>query len=320
MLIIRSDITNPFFNIASEEYLLKKVPDDVFLLYVNDPSIVVGKHQNTLAEINYRFVRENSIHVVRRLSGGGTVYHDRGNLNFAFIQHVEGKNLIDFKKYTAPIISILKKLGVNACFEGKNDLRVNGLKISGNAEHVFKKRVLHHGTILFDSDLNVLNEAIRVAPGRYRDKAVKSIRSVVTNIRPLLTKEMDMSGFIGYLETEFLKSTLDAKKYRFTKEDNQAIRKLIDEKYISWEWNFGYSPNYELVNDYTWDKDYKINVTVEKGKITSVKIIDDRGTLCFEDICNALIGLRHREESISNQLKRLPGISSIRDDLVYAFL
>ena len=194
MLIIQNSTTDPYFNIAVEEYLLKNFTDDCFILYQNKPSIIIGKHQNTLAEINYQYVKENNIAVVRRLSGGGTVYHDLGNLNFSFIKNSgNDKNLVDFKMYTTPIIEVLKQLGVNAEFGGHNDIQVNGFKISGNAEHIFKKRVLHHGTLLFSSDLSILNNAIKAPENRYSDKAVKSVRAVVANIK-------DFIIHIGYFQ------------------------------------------------------------------------------------------------------------------------
>jgi lipoate-protein ligase A len=315
MLIIRSDTANPYRNIASEEHLLRNRSENIFFLYINDPSIIVGKHQNTLAEINYGFVRERNIPVLRRLSGGGTVYHDHGNINFSFIQNVEGKNLIDFKKYTAPIIDILSKLGVDARFEGKNDLRVNGLKISGNAEHVFKKRVLHHGTLLFDSNLSVLNEAIRVDLNKYKDKAVKSIRSVVTNIRPLLKKDLTTDEFISFLLEEAAALHPGAENYTFTTEDHQNIRQLMDEKYTTWDWNFGYSPRYVLVNHFDT---YNIKVSVEKGTIREVHVSDENGKVCFPQISERLTGVQHNEEDIRTKLKSLP--QEIPEEMIYAFL
>lgn len=315
MLIIKSNSHNPFFNIASEEYLLKKFDADIFMLYINQPSIIVGKHQNTLAEINYRFIRENNIDVVRRLSGGGTVFHDDGNINFTFVQNVEGKNLIDFKKYTTPIISILQKLGVNARFEGKNDLRVNGLKISGNAEHVFKQRVLHHGTLLFDSNLDALNEAIRVDLNKYKDKAVKSIRSVVTNIRPLLKNKLTRDEFVTFLLKEAAALQPGAKNYTFTSEDKKNIRQLMDEKYTTWDWNFGYSPRYVLVNRFDV---YNIKIAVEKGTIREVHVSDENGNVCFPKISAILTGISHREEDIRKKLKGIP--QQLPHEMIYAFL
>ncbi len=175
MRCIKNPETNPYFNLAAEEYVLKNFNDDCFMLWRNRPSIIVGKHQNTLSEININHVKENNIDVVRRLSGGGAVFHDLGNLNFTFIKNVNNEsNLVDFKKYTQPIIDVLKHLGVDAKFEGRNDIMINGRKVSGNAEHVFKRRVLHHGTLLFSSVMADLSKVLKVNPLKYQDKGVKS--------------------------------------------------------------------------------------------------------------------------------------------------
>ena len=195
MNCILSKISDPYFNLAAEEYLLKSRDEDFFLLYRNEPSIIVGKHQNALAEINWEFASKHKIKVARRLSGGGTVYHDPGNLNFSFIRKgLEGK-LVDFKKYTAPIREVLSKMGIETKFEGHNSLTLNGFKVSGNAEHVFKKRVLHHGTLLFSSSLENLEEAIRTRPDQYSDKAVKSVRAEVANICESLDKKITIEEF-----------------------------------------------------------------------------------------------------------------------------
>ncbi|HRC66441.1 MAG TPA: lipoate--protein ligase family protein, partial [Bacteroidales bacterium] len=148
MFCINNQNTNPYFNLASEEYLLKNYEEDVFMLWRNEPSIIIGKHQNALAEINIEYVKENHIKVVRRITGGGAVFHDLGNLNFTFISNSpNSKPVMNFKKYTQPIVDVLVNLGVDARFEGRNDIVIDGKKISGNAECVYKNRFLHHGTI-----------------------------------------------------------------------------------------------------------------------------------------------------------------------------
>ena len=164
MLCFDNPSTNPYFNLACEEYLLKNVDDEVFMLWRNEPAIIVGKHQNTLAEINTEYVKDQGIKVVRRLTGGGAVFHDLGNLNFTFIKFIplNGDQIIDFQKHTRPILDILLKLGINAKFEGRNDLTIDGKKFSGNAEHVHKHKVLHHGTLLFSAKLPDLSASLNV--------------------------------------------------------------------------------------------------------------------------------------------------------------
>ncbi|MBN2814917.1 MAG: lipoate--protein ligase family protein, partial [Bacteroidales bacterium] len=182
MLFLTSEITDPYYNLATEEYLLRQLHDDVFMLWISRPVIVVGKHQNALAEINYRFVSDNHIDVARRLTGGGAVFHDEGNVNFAFIRAGEPGRLVDFNAFIEPVTAFLQTLGVEALRGPKNEILVNGLKISGNAEHVYKNRVLHHGTLLYQSNLDRLRQSLKPSGGRYIDKAVQSNRSSVTNL------------------------------------------------------------------------------------------------------------------------------------------
>ncbi len=303
MLIIQNNNSNPYFNIASEEYLLKNFDEDIFMLYINNPSIIVGKHQNTIAEVNFPYIHKHNIPVVRRLSGGGTVFHDPGNLNFAFFQNGSEGNLVNFKKFTTPIIAVLQSLGVDARLEGKNDLRVNGLKISGNAEHVFKRRVIHHGTLLFNSELEQLREAIKVKPGKYTDKAVQSIRSNVTNIYPFLKEEFSTSQFKKSIEDFIKVSNNDWQEYSFSPYDLIQIETLQKEKFRTWEWNFGYSPNYMFQNEIKMkDWLFEIKLWIEKGKITEYEVLSSEGKNPQEDFLTKLTGKYHKLENISELL------------------
>ena len=240
MHCIINNNTDPYFNIASEEYFLKNFSWDCFLLYRNSPCVIIGKHQNTFSEINYEFVRENNIKVVRRLSGGGAVYHDLGNLNFTFIMNGKYGELVDFKKYTRPIIEVLKSLSVVAKFEGHNSLTVNGRKISGNAEHISKTRVLHHGTLLFSSNIEVLTSTLKIDPSKYDDKAVKSVRSQVTNISDHLKTDLNIIEFRDKILDYILSNFPDASLYELTEQDEEKIRELVEKKYSDRNWNFGF--------------------------------------------------------------------------------
>ncbi len=195
MRCIISENTDPCFNLASEEVLLKSRTEDYFLIYRNRPSIVVGKHQNTLAEINLPYVDEKGIVVVRRISGGGTVFHDMGNLNFAFITSGREGELVNYKQHTLPIIGAMKKLGLDVALGKRNELLLGTKKISGTASHVFKNRVLHHGTLLFSSEMKDLSKALKVKAGIFEDRAVKSVRSEVTNISEHLSEPMEINDF-----------------------------------------------------------------------------------------------------------------------------
>lgn len=304
MLLIQQLSTNPYFNIATEEYLLKNFAEDIFIIYRNEPSIIVGKHQNTIAEINLEFVKTKGLHVVRRLSGGGTVYHDLGNINYTFIANGSEGNMVDFKKHTQPIVDVLQSLGVEARIGGKNDIRVGDKKISGNAEHVFKNRVLHHGTLLFNSILDELNEAIKINPDTYHDKAVKSIRSHVANISEFLKDNINIEEFTTTILNHIKKQFPNSKNYEFGAEDINSINQLIATKYSTWEWNFGYSPSYNLNKHIAIGKNFlEIEINVEKGIINQIifsgdSIIQNR----IQEIEQLLIGCPHNTDSISKRL------------------
>lgn len=308
MLCIAHSSTDPYFNLAAEEYILKNFSENCFMLWRNDNTIVVGKHQNTLAEINMDYIREKKIRVVRRLSGGGAVYHDLGNLNFTFIMNGHEGQLVDFKKYTLPILEVLDKLSVNAKFEGRNDLTIDGKKFSGNAEHVYKKRVLHHGTLLFSSVMEDLNLALRVNPMKYRSKAVKSIRSRVTNIKEHLKTGLNVMQFRDMILEHIMSNTPGSELYEFSAEDISVIKKLQDDKYITWEWNYGYSPKYDFEKSFnTNGGNIQVHLNVSHGIIHKVKIYGDFfNKLDIAEVEELITGTRHDRNALLTRLRSVP--------------
>lgn len=318
MLCINLKNRNPYFCLATEEYLLKNFDEDIFMLWQSNDTVVVGKHQNALSEINYRFVRENNINVARRISGGGTVFHDSGNVNFSFIKNVKSPAEISFKQFTEPVVNTLAKLDIIATTSGRNDLLIEGKKISGNAEHIFKKRVLHHGTLLFNSDLNNLGQAIKVVPGKYTSKAVQSNRSVVANISPFLKTELDIKDFIQFM----IEVQLEKKGntfYELDKTDIQKIEILINEKFKTRDWNFGYSPKYSFTNKVEIDgKIISVELNTKRGIIEECKI---SGTYFSVEVAKKLSAKlqnkRHLFEEIKETLKECE--ISVSDELVYGF-
>ena len=237
--------TDPAFNLAAEEYVFEKLPRDAMyvMLWQNDNAIIVGKHQNTLAQINEAFVREKGIKVVRRLSGGGAMYHDMGNLNYTII--ADGDGDLDFGRFCRIVLDALARVGVKGELNGRNDMTIDGQKFSGNAQYAKQGRVMHHGTILFDSDSSVLAGALQVDEAKIKAKGVKSVRSRVTNVRPHLPKDMPLKQFkkvlLGSILTQF-----PGEEYVFTPEDLAEIEKL-SLRYRDWEWNYGKSPACDLV-------------------------------------------------------------------------
>jgi len=304
MLCIKSENTDPYFNLASEEYLLKCCDEDVFLLYRNMPSIVVGKHQNTLAEINLFLVKEKNLKVARRISGGGTVFHDLGNLNFTFITGGREGELVNYHKFTLPIIEALGKLGLDIKLGERNELLLGDLKISGTASHVYKQRVLHHGTLLFSSDISEMSIALRVQSERFTDRAVKSIRSKVTNIRDHLVDKMDITDFQNWIFSHIFNTMDAARKYKFSDHDHEEINKLRNSKYSTWEWNFGYSPKYQFNKNLQFNTgNIDLRMNVEKGIIQEVTIEGDfmskKDIHVLEEL---LVGIIHDPETLRNRL------------------
>jgi lipoate---protein ligase len=301
-LSIHQTSTDPYFNLAAEEYFLKNFQEDFFMLWRSRPTVVVGKHQNALAEINHEFVRTHQIPVARRLSGGGTVFHDLGNLNFTFIRNVEKIQEVNFKIFTFPIIEALKILGVEAYTTGRNDLLIDGKKISGNAEHVHKNRVLHHGTLLYNSQLIALKDALKVDLSKFEDKAVQSNRSEVTNIAPYMPLPMTVENFGNVLFSEISKQMAGSQIYNPTQSDLEAIQKLCDEKYRTWDWIFGYSPRYRFTNKLKTDKgEIFISLLVEKGLLFEVAFSGAISAELSQKITGEIIGCRHDLEAVESR-------------------
>ncbi len=306
MLIVKRHRTDPYFNLAAEEYFLKEFTEDIFMLWRNEPAIIVGKHQNTISEINIDYVKENNIRVVRRLTGGGAVFHDLGNLNFTFIQNDKDHTKNDFRKYTKPILDVLLALGIDARFEGRNDLTIDGRKFSGNAETVWKERVLHHGTLLFSATMADLGQALRVDPAKFQDKAVKSVRSRVTNISEHLKDPMDVLEFSDLILNHIVGTYPDAVSYELTDDDHEKIEELVKVRYGTWEWNFGNSPGYNFRKVVRTEQSGTIEfcMDVKNGVIIQTRIYGDYFSHNDpKEIESALRDVLHEEDAIRNALK-----------------
>ena len=304
MIFIDNKTTNPHFNLALEEYLLTKFDDEVFMIWQNEKSIIVGKNQNTLSQINYEYVRANKINVARRITGGGTVYHDHGNLNYTFISKFNGEfNL--YSVFVAPIIEVLNDLGAKAELKGRNDIVIKDKKISGNAQCVLSNRILCHGTLLYDSNIDVLETALDVAGTAVSSVGVKSVRSRVTNILEQLDQQIDIDAFRTLVIAKIV-DKYNAVRYELSPDDIAQVNKKVEEKFGTWDWNYGYSPAYSFKKKIRKGPgDIEFNIEVKDGIIKEVKIFGDFfSQLDKIDIETALKGIRHNPELVTEVLSK----------------
>lgn len=306
LFIDNNGITDPRINLAIEEYALKNldIEDTYLLFYINEPSIIIGKNQNSVEEINTKYVEDNGIHVVRRLSGGGAVYHDHGNLNFSFITKDDGESFHNFKKFTAPVVEALKSLGVEAEMSGRNDILAEGRKISGNAQFSTRGRMFSHGTLLYDSEIEHVVSALNVKKDKIESKGIKSIRSRVANIKEFLNEDITIEQFRQLLLEAIFKSK-DIPKYELTEEDWKNIHELSKERYQNWDWNYGKSPKFNLQHSHRFPVgqiDVRLDVT--KGKIENCKIYGDFfGVGDVSEVENLLSGVKYEKAEISQALE-----------------
>lgn len=314
LFVDNEGINDPSINLAIEEYVLKNLDIDndknYLLFYINKPSIIIGKNQNTIEEINTDYVEDNGIHVVRRLSGGGAVYHDLGNLNFSFLTKDDGDSFHDFAKFTKPVTDALQKLGVNAELSGRNDIQLDdGRKISGNAQFTTKGRMFSHGTLMYDSEIENVVSALRVKSEKIRSKGIKSIRSRVANISEVMDEKLSMKDFKEMLLRYIfdVESVEDVPQYKLTEEDWEKIYKLSEERYQKWEWNYGKSPASNIQHSHRFDGGtVDVRLDVKKGIIENAKIYGDFfGVGDVSDIEERLIGTRYERSSIDEAIKDL---------------
>ncbi|BBM42182.1 lipoate protein ligase A [Leptotrichia wadei] len=298
------------FNIALEEYCFKNLrdEDEIFLLWINEPSIIVGKYQNTIEEINTEYTREKGIHVIRRISGGGAVYHDLNNLNYTIISNRDkGQEGFNFKEFSKPIIETLAELGVEAEFTGRNDLEIDGQKFCGNAQAYIKDRVMHHGCLLFNVDFSALGNALKVSKDKIESKGVKSVRSRVTNILPHLKTPITVEEFGDKIMEYMKKQYPDMKEYVFSKEELDYIAKRAEVK-RSWEWNYGESPEFNITRGKRF-KNGKIQIfaTVENSRIKNIKFYGDffGKNEDLSEIENLLKNVKYTVEDVKKKLESI---------------
>ncbi|MCM2996118.1 lipoate--protein ligase [Paenibacillus cellulositrophicus] len=307
LFIDNQGITDPAVNLAIEEFALKHLPmDDSYLLfYINRPSIIIGKHQNTIEEINQEYVKDNNIKVVRRLSGGGAVYHDLGNLNFSFITKDDGESFHNFLKFTQPVIDALHHMGVNAELSGRNDLQVGEQKISGNAQFSTRGRMFSHGTLMFNLNLDDVQASLNANPEKFKSKSTKSVRSRVANISELMNQKMTIEEFRSeLLRYIFGMEPNEVPQYKLTEADWEIINQISKDRYQNWEWNYGQSPQSNVKHTKRFPVGIiDIRMDIKDARIQDIKIYGDFfGVGDVVDIEDRLRGKRYEESEVREAL------------------
>lgn len=305
------NITDARMNLALDEYLIRHVHDDedLLLFYINAPSIIIGRHQNTVEEINADFVRERGITVVRRISGGGAVYHDLGNLNFSIITRYQSDRFNRYEEFTRPVIEVLRDLGVPAELGGRNDIVADGRKISGNAQFVGGGRMLSHGTVLVDSNLDDVVSALHVKPGKIESKGIKSVRSRVVNICEFLPEPITAEELKGMILERIFGGMDRVRGQELTPTDWERIEELAETKYGTWEWNYGESPEFNVQRTHRFPAgEVDVRIDVDRGgTIRNVRIFGDFiGHGDVAEIERALVGIRYDRDEIAVAVRSLP--------------
>ncbi|WP_020156708.1 lipoate--protein ligase [Caldibacillus debilis] len=307
LFIDNKGITDPRINLAIEEYALKHldINETYLLFYINRPSIIIGRNQNTIEEINTDYVEKNDIIVVRRLSGGGAVYHDLGNLNFSFITKDDGDSFHNFRKFTEPVIRALNKLGVKAELQGRNDIVVEGRKVSGNAQFSTGGRMFSHGTLLLNTELENVAKALKVKKEKIESKGIKSVRSRVANISEFLPEPMTIEEFRSFLLKNIFEGEEKIPEYVLTEKDWEKIDEISRNRYQKWEWNYGKSPKFNIQHSKRFPiGSIDVRLEVDKGIIQNCKIYGDFfGVGDVADIEKRLTGVRYDREAMAEALK-----------------
>jgi lipoate---protein ligase len=301
MIYIDSGSTDACFNFALEKYAMEnlQVSDEYFMFWRTEPTLMIGRFQNTLSEINIPYAKEHNIKIVRRVSGGGTIYTDMNGWQFSFI--VKGKGRMDFSVFTQPVIEALRSIGVNAELSGRNDLTIGSRKFSGNAQHITKNVTLHHGSLLFDTDLEALVRSLNVDDEKIISKGIKSVRQRVTNISEHLKTKMTSLEFrdlmLGYL-------LRGVDKYELTQKDIDAVNEIKRSQFDSWEWNYGSDPKFNVQKEKRFSGGkLSVKLLVENGRISDIGFYGDFfADESIESIRKSLTGCKYTEEDIKKSL------------------
>ena len=309
MIYVETASEDVCFNLASEYYFStkKRLSEPVYLLWRTTPTLVVGKFQNALEEIDRSYAEKKGITVVRRLSGGGTMYLDEGGLQFTFIEPSEGIG-IRFEQYILPIVTALQKLGIPAGFNGRNDLTVEGKKFSGNSQYKMNGITVHHGTIMFDTNVEEMVRSTTVDPDKILSKSIKSVRDRVTNLKDHLPKDSDVDYAAFKRHMIEAVAGIPPKEYILTEEDRRMIEAIADEKFRGYENVYGRCPRFTVKKSARFAAGrVSVCLNVEKGVITDCTFTGDFfSPLDPECLTAAFVGVRYHPSDIARAVDCLP--------------
>ncbi|MBQ8664007.1 MAG: lipoate--protein ligase [Eubacterium sp.] len=306
MIYLETHSLDPYYNLAFEEYILKhKMEGDYLLLWQNENTVVIGQNQIAEAEVDLHFIQEYDIKIVRRTTGGGAVYHDKGNLNYSFITDVKEMEELTMDQFARPVVEALCGLGLDAAVSGRNDILINGSKVSGTAQRIYKNRILFHGTLLFDVNEEMVAGALRADPLKFQGRYAKSVRSRIANIRGFLDEDMGIEQFWNYLKDQIGKNGV-MEKGVLTPGEQEAIFTLRNGKYVTKEWNFRHMQQFDFSNKKKWHGGIlEARVAVEKEKIKQVVFYGDfLSKTSLDETERALVGRNYVPLDVRNILNR----------------
>ncbi len=313
MKYIKTDYDIPYYNMALEEYIMNNddFDDEYVFFYIHRPSVIIGKYQNAMSEVNMKYIEQNDIILARRISGGGAVYHDEGNLNFSFICH-KTSDKIDFGPFVLPVINALRDLGLDATLSGRNDLLLDGKKFGGNAQHISGDKVLSHGTVMVDVNVENMTMALNVDPEKFISKGISSVRSRVANLNDKLNEKMTAESMREYLLSEFVKNT-SIEEYCLTEKDISAVEDLVRNKFSTWQHNFGGKASFGTTKKKKLPAGLlEVSYEAKGGIISKISVTGDYFANCDISILeNALVGIPLKYEDIVDAVKDKEVISGL---------
>lgn len=305
MLFVVNDNLKPEFNLALEEYLLRGLKKPAIMLWRNKKSVIIGCNQNASLEVNEQYANDNDISIVRRLTGGGAVFHDEGNINYTIISN-KVEQIGTYDAFTADLRDFLHELGIDTTLSGRNDILINNSKICGNAQAIKGNMLIHHGCILYSADISNLTNVLKVNELKYKDKGIKSVKSRVTNIINYLDNKISPAEFLEKFKNYLInKNNLEI--YNLNDFDIECVNKLVREKYSTYSWNFGESPQYNFKNAIKTEAGLlEINLDIKDGIINKAKIFGDFFNIKnIAELENNLIGLKHNRKELENCIKNI---------------